>query len=129
MATVLLINSDSVQAWLYQQELQVQGYTVHVATTASQAVSLLKAVDPDLIVLDSGAPGSTATHRLARRVRQISPVPVILNASSLVFDERVCRQYGWTPAARVVKSSDISPLLSAIVSVLGQSAPSPSAKR
>jgi CheY-like chemotaxis protein len=127
MATILLVNRDTVQAWLYQQELQEQGHTVHVATTETQALSLLTAVEPRLIVLDSGPPGSAATHRLAKRLCEATPVPVILNASSMVFDENLCHRHGWHPAARVLKSSDLAPLLSAIRRVLNASATSSNA--
>jgi len=118
MSTLLLINPDSVQAWLYQQELRESGYSVHAATTESQAFSLLKAVNPDVIILDSGPPGSQAAHELAKRLCKISAVPVILSTSTMTIDTQVCRRSGWRPAASVLKSSDLGELMSTIARVL-----------
>lgn len=128
MATILLINPDAVQAWFYQQELEDRGFIVHVATNGPQAVSLLKAVIPDLIILDSGPPGSPAVHALARRLGEVVQSPVILNASAISIDEDVCRQHGWEPAARVLKSADIGPLLAAISRILEGSMPGAGAR-
>ncbi len=128
MATILLVNPDAVQAWFYQQELEDRGFVVHVATNGPQAMSLLKAVAPDLIVLDSGPPGSATVHALACRLAEVVHVPMILNTSAICINEEVCRQHGWEPAARVVKSADISSLLAAISRVLEGSIPGAGAR-
>jgi len=128
MATILLVNPDSVQAWFYQQELEDRGFIVHVATTTPQALSLLKAVKPNLIILDSGPPGSAGVHSLAKRLSHVADAPVILNASAMCVDEEVCRQHGWEPAARVLKSSDTSSLVSAISRLLQGSRPNADAR-
>ena len=56
MQRILIIEDTSEIADALQQHLQRKGYATSLATRAAQALSLVAAQRPDLIVLDRGLP-------------------------------------------------------------------------
>lgn len=56
-ATVLVIEDNPVNMELASDLLRIQGYEVLQAFTASEALSLLRNVKPDLILMDVQLPG------------------------------------------------------------------------
>src|SRR5215211_326563 len=55
-ATILLVENDSALSMLLIDRLGVEGYIVHKAASAAQAIELAVQISPDLILLDLSLP-------------------------------------------------------------------------
>ena len=66
MALILVVDSDPILGAVLQQEYQRQGYQVVVANTGHDALSLAERYSPDLAVLNTALPQSSAAEVYAR---------------------------------------------------------------
>jgi CheY-like chemotaxis protein len=77
MATILLVEDELELARLVTRELEAAGYRVLHAPDGATALRLFVEETPDLMVLDWMLPGMDGLE-LLRRVRQASPLPVLM---------------------------------------------------
>ena len=84
--------------------LRARGYDVQIAGTGAEALAMLAAQPPDLVVLDLGLPDLEGTE-VCRRIRTTSQVPIVVlsargaeadkvNALDLGADDYVTKPFG-----------------------------------
>lgn len=84
MKTLVLVEDDKNIALAFGVRLKSMGYTVHVARDAVQAVSVVRKVRPDIVLLDISLPGGDG-FLVAERLRAIDglgAIPVIFITAS-----------------------------------------------
>ncbi len=111
MPTVLVVDDDQNQRLLYKQELETEGYDVLVASNGSEAIETVSTQKVDAVVLDIAMPGMDGVEVLSRLLDIDRQLPVILNTAYANFKQDFMT---WAAEAYVVKSSDLSELLSAL---------------
>ena len=67
--TILVVEDAPVSLKLAAKVLRTEGYKVHIASTAEQALTALDTLRPDLMLVDLDLPGMSGLE-LTRRVRQ-----------------------------------------------------------
>jgi DNA-binding response OmpR family regulator len=77
MTTILLVEDAQDLARVIQRELENAGYRTLHASDGEQALAQFQAHQPDLVILDWMLPGMDGLAVL-RRLREISPVPVLM---------------------------------------------------
>lgn len=73
---ILIIDDDIALCKTIERILHQAGYTLHVAYTAEDGLHLAFSEQPDLILLDIMVP-SMGGWSVCRRVREVSPIPII----------------------------------------------------
>ncbi len=111
MPTVLVVDDDQNQRLLYKQELEAEGYDVLLASNGSEAIETVSTQTVDAVVLDIAMPGMDGVEALSRLLDIDRQLPVILNTAYANFKQDFMT---WAAEAYVVKSSDLSELLSAL---------------
>ena len=92
--TILVIDDDEKLNHLLKRFLGEFDYTVFTAAEAGEGLKKLRAVGPDLVILDVMLPGMTGFD-LCRRIRQSSAVPIImLTARGDLMDKVVGLEIG-----------------------------------
>lgn len=76
-ATILVVDDEQPIVDLVQSYLLAEGYQVHTASDGAKALTVARAVKPDLVVLDVMLPGIDGIEVL-RRLHQDSAVYVLL---------------------------------------------------
>ncbi len=87
-ATVLVVDDEKKIRDLVRSYLENEGYAVFVAETGERALEAFGRVRPDLIVLDLMLPDISG-EEVARAVRELSPVPIIMLTARASEDDRV----------------------------------------
>lgn len=96
-ARILVVEDEKDIAELIQYNLEREGYTVKIFSTAEEALNILKTDLPDLILLDLMLPGldGLETCRLIKQDNRTSSIPIImLTAKSEESDVVVGLQMG-----------------------------------
>ena len=73
---ILVIDDDEFLLRLIQRLLKPEGYSVHVAGNGEDGLKVFHQVAPDLVILDVMMPEMDGWE-VCRRLRQVSPVPII----------------------------------------------------
>ncbi len=115
MKKILIIDDEENIRLLYKEELQDEGYEVHVAATAEEGMKQIEKIEPDLITLDIKMPGMDGIEFMRKLKEDKSEIPVVL-----------CSAYGrykqdfrvWASDAYVVKSADLRELKLTIKEIL-----------
>ena len=87
---ILVVEDDPVSLRLASEVIQSSGHVVMLATTADQAICSIKAVCPDVILLDLRLPGikGLAVARQCREEPSTSGIPIIALTS---YTEEYCK--------------------------------------
>lgn len=117
MSTVLVVEDDTNQRLLYEEELAEEGYQVISAPDGRQALQTLRENAPDLIVLDINMPVMDGLDTLSQIMEINSSVPVVINTAYVSYKESFT---SWSADAYVVKSSDLSELKQTIRTLLAR---------
>ncbi len=112
---VLLVEDDANENILYEQALTGEGYRVFSAHSGLEALDLMKRASPDLAVIDISMPGMDGIELMNRILATNHRLPVILNTAYSSYQEDF---RAWSADACVVKSSDLSCLLTTVKRVL-----------
>jgi CheY-like chemotaxis protein len=94
---VLVVDDNAANAALVSFILAKQGYEVHVAADASEALVLVDEVGPRLIMMDLQLPGMdglTLTRRLKANPVTRSIIVIALTAYAMKGDEERAREAG-----------------------------------
>lgn len=118
MSKVLVVDDDKGLRDLYKSELAAEGYEVIVASTGKEAVEILKASRPDVIIMDIRMPEMNGIEALGKVVARHKSIPVIINTAYPSYQEDF---RAWAADEYVVKSSDLTELKAAIKRVLEKS--------
>lgn len=112
---LLLVEDDTNQQILYEQELVQDGYDVVLSSSAQNALDVLKDQNFDLIILDICMPGKDGIEALSDIMELDNKIPVIINTAYGTYRENFLT---WSADAYVVKSSDLTELKTTIREVL-----------
>ena len=115
MATILVVEDDSNQCILYEEALQGEGYDVITARDGREALAMVEASRPDLVVMDISMPGMDGIEAMSRMLAKDHKLPIILNTAYGSYRDNF---RSWSADAYVVKSSDLSELKLTIERVL-----------
>ncbi|HEV8681972.1 MAG TPA: response regulator transcription factor [Actinomycetota bacterium] len=74
---ILLVDDDARLREIVGMALEEEGYGVRTVETGEEALGVLDADDPDLLILDVMLPGRDG-FELCRDIRQRSPVPILM---------------------------------------------------
>ncbi|MBN1177897.1 MAG: response regulator transcription factor [Anaerolineae bacterium] len=74
--TILAVDNDVALLSLIKTALEARGFSVELAASGEQALEMFYKVAPDLVILDIMMPGMDG-QEVCRRLRQVSPVPII----------------------------------------------------
>lgn len=74
--TILIVDDDALLRRSLSIQLETAGYRAQTAASAEEALQLVAAAPPDLILLDVGLPGIDGLEAL-RRIQQQHEIPVI----------------------------------------------------
>ena len=77
MADILVVDDDPGVLFTISSSLKRSGYTVHTAERGLEGLRKVKAVSPDLVILDVLMPEMTGWE-VCRRIREESDVPIIM---------------------------------------------------
>ena len=75
--TILTADDDPQLLRLIARNLQFEGYEVHTASDGKQALEMIEAQPPDLVLLDVMMPKMDGLT-VCQRVREFSAVPIII---------------------------------------------------
>ncbi len=75
--TILIVDADPGMMRYVRTNFEAQQYRVLAASDGTQAFRLIEREEPDLLLLDAGAPGMGG-FELLQRLRDFSSIPVIL---------------------------------------------------
>jgi DNA-binding response OmpR family regulator len=93
---ILLVEDDVSLAHLEATFLAAHGFTVEVAQSGEQAISLLGQHIPDLVVLDIELPGTLTGWNVLHSLRRYAHIPVLLTTSLKPDVRKYLRFYGET---------------------------------
>jgi DNA-binding response OmpR family regulator len=71
------VDDDLDYLWLLQDDLQLRGYQVLVASDGVRALETVATEEPDLVVLDTQMPGLDG-YTVCQYLREFSNIPVIM---------------------------------------------------
>lgn len=117
--TVLIVEDDTNQRALYEEELADEGYAILSAPDGREALRICDSQRPDLIVLDINMPGLDGLETLNQLLERAHGVPVIINSAYASYKESFT---SWSADAYIVKSSDLTELKTTVRSLLEESA-------
>jgi DNA-binding response OmpR family regulator len=115
MARIMVVEDEESLRLLYQRRLEKQGHSVVGVASGEECLRRIDRDRPDLIVLDIRMPGMSGIEALGHIRVNHGSLPVVLNTA---FDCYRDNFLTWTADAYVVKSSDTTPLESAIRKLL-----------
>jgi len=87
---ILVVEDNAANQLLAREVLELTGYQVEVASTATQALERLKALQPALILMDIELPGKDGLS-LTRLLKSMSPtaaIPVVAMTSHTSLQAR-----------------------------------------
>ena len=87
-ATVLVVDDERKIRELVRAYLERDGYAVLLAGSGQQALETATRTNPDLVVLDLMLP-DLAGEEVARSLRALSPVPIVMLTAKAAEDDRV----------------------------------------
>jgi CheY-like chemotaxis protein len=126
---ILIIEDDPTSLKLTSEVLQMGGHVVMLATTADQAIYSLKAVRPDVILLDLRLPGikGFAVARQCREESATRDIPIIaITAFSAEYGKDEAIKSGCD--AYIIKPINTRTLLQQIEDVVAAKARTASSK-
>ncbi len=77
MTTVVVVEDEPDIGDLLALYIRREGWQVHVATSGEDGLDVIRARQPDFVVLDIGLPGRLDGFDVCRELRQSSDVPVL----------------------------------------------------
>jgi two-component system cell cycle response regulator len=92
--TILVVDDSAVNLKLAAAVLRSDGYRVLLATSAEQAVMMLRTTLPELVLVDVQLPGMSGLD-LTRRIREESRTRQLLVVVLTASTERECEQQAY----------------------------------
>ena len=88
--TILYVEDNSDNRMLIRRVLNAEGYTVHEAPNAEEALNMLKSLHPDLILMDINMPdmdGYTLTAHI-RALPNLGLIPIVALTANVMRGDR-----------------------------------------
>lgn len=118
MKKILIVDDEESIRFLYQEELEEEGYIVECAKNGEEALEKLSAFQPDLISLDIKMPVMDGIEALKRIREKERHLPIILCSAYGEYKQDLTT---WASDAYVVKCADLTNFKSIIRKLLGLS--------
>jgi len=116
MKKILLVDDEESIHILYREELEELGYEVHSAMSGDEALKILPALNPNLVILDIQMPGMNGIDVL-RKIKELNPkLPVILSSAYQEYKQNLS---SWASDDFIVKSADMRELIDSVRRHLG----------
>jgi len=112
---VLVVEDDTNQRLLYEEELREEGYEVISAGDGREALQAARESNPDLVVLDINMPAMDGLDALAQLLEINPALPVIINTAYPGYQDSFT---AWSADAYIVKSSDLTELKATVKRLL-----------
>ena len=116
MKKILVVDDEESIRFLYQEELEEEGFAVEVAKNGEEALEKLPRFKPDLVTLDIKMPGMDGIEAL-KKIREIErKIPIIMCSAYGEYKQDLTT---WASDAYIVKCADLTELKSTIRKLLG----------
>ena len=92
MATVLIVEDETIMAELIRERLEDKGYKTVIAYTGSKGLEIADNQNPDVITLDIHLPDMNGVEVLKLLKKDKSSIPVIVVTSDDTV-EKECKEY------------------------------------
>ena len=112
---ILIVDDEENIRFLYEQELQDEGYEIILARDGVECLDMVKQHAPDLIILDIRMPRMDGLEAIGKIIEINKHIPIIINSAYSVYKDDFM---SWAADAYVVKSYDLDSLKSTIREVL-----------
>ena len=112
---VLVVEDDTNQRLLYEEELREEGYEVVSAGDGREALKVAREANPDLVILDINMPAMDGLDALSQLLEINPALPVIINTAYPGYQDSFT---AWSADAYIVKSSDLTELKSTVKRLL-----------
>jgi len=119
MAVILHVEDEGSVRLLYREVFEELGHQVVAATTAEEALRMLRGTQPDVIILDLKMPGMGGRaflekfHRLKLKLK----IPVVISTAYPYLEDDPATDLA---DAFVVKSGDMAELVETVDQLLGK---------
>lgn len=81
MSHVLIVNDESAICWAFRECLTDEGFSVDIAGTAEQAITMAELTQPDVIVMDVRLPGIDGFQAMQEFRCKSESVPIIIRTA------------------------------------------------
>jgi len=115
LPTILVVEDDTNQRALYEEELVDEGYSVLTAGDGKEALAHVQTKKPDLVILDINMPVMDGLDTLSQLLEHDGQIPVIINTAYASYQDSFTT---WSADAYIVKSSDLSELKTTVKRLL-----------
>lgn len=112
---VLVVEDDTNQRLLYEEELREEGYEVVSAGDGREALRVARESNPNLVILDINMPAMDGLDALSQLLEINPTLPVIINTAYPGYQDSFT---AWSADAYIVKSSDLTELKATIKRLL-----------
>jgi DNA-binding response OmpR family regulator len=116
MKKILIVDDEESIRFLYQEELEEEGFEVEVAMNGEEALQKLLRFKPDLITLDIKMPGMDGIETLKKIRETERKIPIIMCSAYGEYKQDLTT---WASDAYIVKCADLTELKSTIHKLLG----------
>ncbi len=117
MITILVVEDDKNQRFLYEQELKLEGYEIVTASDGKEALEKVQERLPDLILMDINMPKMDGIETMGKILGKNKEIPVIINTAYSNYKDNFM---SWAADAYIVKSSDLSELKNTVKEILAK---------
>ncbi len=115
MAKILIVDDEAALLKVYAEELSAEGHEVVSARDGKEALKLLSAEKPQLVIMDIRMPQMDGVETLVAMLGKNRTIPVILHTAHPEYRENYMT---WGAEAFVLKSSDLGPLKKKVREIL-----------
>ena len=116
MKKILVVDDEESIRFLYQEELEEDGFEVEVAANGEEALQKLPRFKPDLVTLDIKMPGMNGIETLKKIRETERKIPIIMCSAYGEYKQDLTT---WASDAYIVKCADLTELKSTIRKLLG----------
>lgn len=114
---VLIVEDDTNQRLLYEEELRDEGYEILSASDGREALRIAGETKPNAVILDINMPGMDGIDTLSQLLESHPEVPVIINTAYPGYQDSFTT---WSADAYIVKSSDLTELKATLQRLLNK---------
>jgi CheY-like chemotaxis protein len=111
---ILIVDDEENLRFLYDQELQEEGYQTVLAKDGFDCLEKIKTENPDLIILDIRMPRMDGLEAIGKIININKNIPIIINSAYSNYKDDFM---SWAADAYVVKSYDLDTLKKTIQEV------------
>ena len=115
---VLVVEDDTNQRLLYEEELREEGYEVVSAGDGREALQVARDSNPDLVILDINMPAMDGLDALSQLLEINPSLPIIITTAFPGYQDSFTT---WSADAYIVKSSDLTELKATVKRLLDKS--------